>query len=58
MYSTRNRGKEIFNTRLAWARAPTISLESPYLELLILIDFLSEYYEVLESLQPLEDDLK
>lgn len=34
-----------------------ISLESPHLELLILIDFLSEYYVVLESLQPLEADL-
>lgn len=58
MGSTRNRGKEIFNTRLAWAKAPTISFESPYLELLILIDFLSEYYVVLESLQPLQADLK
>lgn len=43
---------------LGWHGQGTISSESPYLELLIFIDFLSENYVVLESFQPPEADLK
>ena len=48
---------EISGRALAWAAAPASSSESSYPELVILIDFLSEYYAVLERVQPLKADL-